>query len=606
MTSRRKLSGALALLFFLLCAAATSVASKPPAEVVTLDGRVEPAAVGQAQVRVSVEIASGFHINAHQPDEPYLVPTTLKLSAGDVVFDAPVYPKPESQRFAFAPDKPLLVYSGTIEITAFAKQTLTAPVRAELRYQACDDTRCLAPKTVSTTIAGEPVAAAAISEAPPVSGEPSLLAGWLAGASLPTAIGMMLVLGLALNLTPCVYPLISVTLGYFGSQPERRASIWPLAGAYVLGITLSFAVLGVTAALAGGLFGAPLQHPAVLIGLAGLLVALALSSFGAYEIRPPHALVNRFGAASAGVGGALLMGLTMGLVAAPCIGPVVLGLLLYVGSERNVLKGFLLFFSMGLGMGLPYVLLASAAGSLALLPRAGEWLRWMNRFFGVLLLGMALYFVSPLLDATALKLIVPIYVAAAGVYLGFLEPSARALRGFTLGRRAFGAVALLAAIWLAIPGGASEGIRWEPLSVKALDRAIAARRPALVEFGADWCLPCVEMERSTFVDPEVTRAAQSFTTLQADVTESTPANDALLERFQVVGVPTLIVYDSTGREVERVVGFVDGSRLSAMLARARERGSRPPSKQPRSEPPPTTQTSVEAPAGGRSDGLPGA
>jgi thioredoxin:protein disulfide reductase len=298
--------------------------------------------------------------------------------------------------------------------------------------------------------------------------------------------------------------------------------------------------------------------------------------------------VNRFGAASTGLGGALLMGLTMGLVAAPCIGPVVLGLLLYVGSERDVLKGFLLFFSMGLGMGLPYVLLASAAGSLALLPRAGEWLRWMNRFFGVLLLGMALYFVSPLLDGAFLKVLVPLFVAAAGVYLGFLEPSARALRGFTLGRKAFGTAAVLIATWLALPGGAaSEGIRWEPLSLGALDRAIASRRPALVEFGADWCLPCLEMERSTFVDPEVTRVAQSFTTLQADVTESTPANDALLERFQVVGVPTLIVYDSTGREVERVVGYVDGARLSAMLARARE-----------DVPPPatTTQTAAEEPA----------
>ena len=395
-------------------------------------------------------------------------------------------------------------------------------------------------------------------------------------------------LGLALNLTPCVYPLISVTLGYFGSQPERRAPIWPLAGAYVLGITFSFAVLGVTASLAGGLFGSPLQHPAVLIGLSGLLFALALASFGLYEIRPPHALVNRFGAASTGLGGALLMGLTMGLVAAPCIGPVVLGLLLYVGSERDVLKGFLLFFSMGLGMGLPYVLLASAAGSLALLPRAGEWLRWMNRFFGVLLLGMALYFVSPLLDGAFLEVLVPIFVAAAGVYLGFLEPSARALRGFTLGRKAFGTATVLIATWLALPGGAaSEGIRWEPLSLGALDRAIASRRPALVEFGADWCLPCLEMERSTFVDPEVTRVAQSFTTLQADVTASSPANDALLERFQVVGVPTLIVYDSTGREVERVVGYVDGTRLSAMLARARE-----------DVPPPatTTQTAAEDPA----------
>jgi thiol:disulfide interchange protein DsbD len=263
------------------------------------------------------------------------------------------------------------------------------------------------------------------------------------------------------------------------------------------------------------------------------------------------------------------MGLTMGLIAAPCIGPVVLGLLVYVGSERSVLKGFVLFFAMGLGMGLPYVALGSAAGSLSLLPRAGEWLRWMNRFFGVLLLGMALYFVSPLLSDEVLRVLVPVLVALAGLYLGFLEPSARSLRAFTLGRRAVGVAAVILAMWLAIPGGAStDGIRWEPLSPGALDRALAAGRPALVEFGADWCLPCVEMEHSTFVDPGVTRAVRSFSALQADVTETSPANDALLEKFQVVGVPTIIVYDAAGREVERSVGFVDAARLLAMLRRA--------------------------------------
>jgi thiol:disulfide interchange protein DsbD len=299
------------------------------------------------------------------------------------------------------------------------------------------------------------------------------------------------------------------------------------------------------------------------------------------------------------------MGLTMGLVAAPCIGPVVLGLLIYVGSERSIAKGFALFFTMGLGMGLPYVALASAAGSLSLLPRAGEWLRWMNRFFGVLLLGMALYFVSPLLSGEALRILVPVYVGLAGLYLGFLEPSARSLRGFTLGRRAVGACAVVVAMWLAIPGGAStDGIRWEPLSLNALDRAVAARRPALVEFGADWCMPCVEMEHSTFVDPAVTNAVRSFSTLQADVTETNPVNDYLLSQFQVVGVPTIIVYDASGREVERSVGFIDAKRLVAMLGRAIDTARRPapapapaPDRDPDSKAP--TQA-ASAPASSRS------
>lgn len=555
-------------------------AAQPPGEVVVLRGEVRTDDPQSARVTVRAEIAAGYHINAHRPDEPYLIPTTLRLESAGVRFQEPSYPEPKSERFSFS-EKPLLVYSGTVEIAALGEPSPTAPVRAELRYQACDDTRCLPPRTVALVLGTEQEASAA-----PAAGdaESSWLFAWLQGASLPAALGMTLLLGLTLNLTPCVYPLISVTLGYFGSQSRRPGAAWPLAVAYVLGITTSFAILGVTASLAGGLFGAPLQHPAVLILLAGVLVTLALASFGLYEIRAPHALVNRFGNASAGLGGALLMGLTMGLIAAPCIGPVVLGLLLYVGAERSVTKGFSLFFSMGLGMGMPYVVLASAAGSLRALPRAGEWLRWVNRFFGVLLLGMALYFVSPLLGSETLAWAVPLFVAGAGLYLGFLEPSARTLRGFTLGRYLFGAAAFVTAVWLALPGAAKEGIRWEPLSAEALDRAIALHRPALVEFSADWCLPCVEMDRSTFIDPAVTQMAGAFSALKADVTDSSPANDALLAEFQVVGVPTIIVYDASGREIERTVGFVDAGRLLAMMRRVAG-GARPP----RSEPPPTTR-----------------
>ena len=252
------------------------------------------------------------------------------------------------------------------------------------------------------------------------------------------------------------------------------------------------------------------------------------------------------------------MGLTMGVVAAPCIGPVILGLLVYVGSQRDAVLGFMLFFALGLGMGLPYILLASAAGAIRTLPRSGEWLAWVNRLFGTLLLGMALYFVSPLLGDDVLRIAVPVYLGAAGLYLGFLERSARSVRWFALGRRALGVAVLLLAVWVALPSAqARDGIRWQPLAADALSRARAAGRPAIVEFAADWCLPCREMKRTTFVHPDVTREAESFATFMADVTESSQRNDALLAKYQVVGVPTVIFYGAGGAEVERLVGYVD-------------------------------------------------
>ncbi len=248
---------------------------------------------------------------------------------------------------------------------------------------------------------------------------------------------------------------------------------------------------------------------------------------------------------------------------------VVLGLLVYVGAERDVWKGFSLFLSMGLGMGLPYVFLATAAGSLDKLPRSGEWLSWMNRLFGVLLLGMAVYFVAPLLGHEIMRLFWPVFVAAGAIYLGFVEPSGRALRGFTLGRRVAGSAALVVAVWLGLSSTqASEGIRWQPLASSSLDYAVSSRRPAVVEFAAEWCLPCVEMQHSTFADPDVLRDAARFSMLQADVTESSEENELLLEQFGVLGVPTIIFFDSTGKEIDRAVGFVDAEEFRRLMLQA--------------------------------------
>ncbi|MBU6281244.1 thioredoxin family protein [bacterium] len=585
-----------------LAATVSAGAATAPAGVVKLGGAIEALPGGRARARATLEIAPGFHVNAHVPRQAFLVPTDLTLTSGG--FGPPSYPEPVERKFAFAGDEALLVYDGTVRIVAESDRMPEGPVVARLRYQACDDDRCLPPRTVEAVLApakgsaaagavavegaaanaprpadGTAASASAAATVPagasagnPGAGRDSRpwLARWLAKASLPAAIAMTFVLGLGLNLTPCVYPLVSVTIAYFGQQaPGGRGSL-PLAAAYVAGITLTFALLGTVAALAGGLVGAPLQHPAVLLGLSMLLVGLSASSFGLFEIRAPSALVERFGRSTAGVAGAFLMGLTMGVVAAPCIGPVVLGLLVYVGSRRDALLGLLLFLSMGLGMGLPYLLLASAAGSISSLPRSGEWLRWTNRLFGFVLLGMAAYFASPLLPEGLSRLALPAIGAIAGLYLGFLEPSGRALRGFTAARRGLGAIAIAGATWSALgtSGVASRPdspIRWEPLGVDSLERAIASRRPAILEFGADWCLPCGLMERTTFVDADVARESGRFTMLAADVTESSPENEALLARFGVLGVPTVIFFGADGVEVDRTVGYVDAVRFADLM-----------------------------------------
>lgn len=536
---------------------------------------------GQTGLTIFADVERGWHINAHKPNEPFLIPTdvTFTLPPG-VSTDALNYPPPDRHVFAFAEGKELLVYEGKIGITT----ALSVPadfigtrvrIASNMRYQACNDSTCLPPATATTellvpvsAVAATPVPAAPPPEAgaPPHGGVTFDVGAWIARRGLPVTLLFVALLGLGLNLTPCVYPLISVTVAYFGTQGRHRETrVAALAALYVLGITLSFAIVGVAAALSGGVFGAALQKPPVLVFIAAVLVALALSSFGLYQLQPPLWLLRRIGGAVHGAFGAFFMGLTMGVVAAPCVGPVVLGLLVFVGSQQSVVLGLELFCALGLGMGLPYLGLATAAGSIKALPRSGEWLIWIERLFGVMLLGLAVYFLAPILPAPARRVLLPTLVGAGGVYLGFIDRSGRGLRYFRSVQRLTGVVAVAAAVWVALPQRAESTIRWQPFEPARVDAARQAGRPAIIDFVAAWCIPCHEMERTTFANPTVQSEAARFDMLRADITQETDTTSALVDRFDVHGVPTVIFVDSAGNEVHRLVGYVAADEMLTVM-----------------------------------------
>jgi thiol:disulfide interchange protein DsbD len=544
-----------------------------PPEIVQL--RVESADFSPSRRKLDVvlraEIADGWHVNAHEPGIERMIGTTLAIEppAGFDVGDV-AYPPAENIVPGFAGGKPLSVYTGTLRfrVPLTVRGELTAEgssFRAKLRYQACDETRCLRPADVERTFLVKSPGADAKTAASSTNATP--VDQWLARHGLPLTLVLVALMGLGLNLTPCVYPLISVTLAYFGSQArERRGRVVLLSSLYALGIALTFSVLGVSAALSGALFGRALQHPATLVGVAVLMVVLAASNFGLYSLQPPARLLQRVGGASVGAGGALFMGLTMGIVAAPCVGPIVVGLLATVGAHGDPQLGFLLFFALAVGLGAPYVALGVAAGSIARLPRSGEWLRWIEHLFGFLLLGLALYFVSPLLPARVVPWAAAALLAAAGVVLAFLSGAGRGRRLFPLVQRTVGVLAIAAAAWVLSPASAERGaIPWQPFSAQALAEARAARKPSVVDFRADWCLPCLEMDRTTFVAPEVAAGASRFVMLQADVTEMSAAAEDLLSRYQVLGVPTTIFYDREGKERHRTVGYVGAEDFVKLL-----------------------------------------
>jgi thiol:disulfide interchange protein DsbD len=566
----------------LAVAGAARAADAPPVpdEIVAL--KVESASFAPSQqaleVVLAADIADGWHVNSHVPKSTSLVPTTLSVTAppgfeiGDIE-----YPPGEEHTFAFAAGETLDVYSKRVRfrIPVTVKTSFTqsgASFEAKLHYQPCDDSRCLRPADVSRTfLVKRPAAASSLR--PASSGNVAPVADWLSRRGLGRTLVLIFGLGLALNLTPCVYPLISVTIAYFGSQAkQRRGRVLLLSGAYALGIAITFSALGVSAALSGEVFGRSLQQPITLVLLASLMVVLALSSFGFYTLQPPRWMLQKAGAAVGGVAGALFMGLTMGVVAAPCVGPIVVGLLLLVGARGDAGLGFLLFFVLALGLGAPYVALGAAAGSMSRLPRSGEWLVWVERLFGFLLLGMALYFLNPLLSSRAVAWSVAVLLVVAAFALGFHDArGSEDSRGLTLLKRAAGSLALAAAIWIALRPTAplSSGIRWLNFSPQALAEARSEGRPAVVDFRADWCLPCLEMEKTTFVSPAVAAKAGAFTMLRADVTDASKETDALLSSYGVLGVPTTLFFSPDGTEQHRMVGYVSPEEFARMLDETR-------------------------------------
>ncbi len=541
---------------------------------VAVDRALAPGA--NTSLIVTAQILPGWHINSDQPLDPAYIATRLSVRAPQgIAAGAISYPASQTVRFGFSRGEKLSVFSGNVSFrvplivaTTYAPQP-GAALGVTLAYQACNDLECLPPTKVEYT---EPIRALAVKAADsaragtqPETGSPALAREF---HTYGYTVGFLLVLlaGFGLNLTPCIYPLIGVTLAFFGFQGGAYRKTFALALLYVLGIALTFSGLGAAVAVTGGLFGSAMQNPYVLATVALLMVVLAASSFGWFVIQPPHWLLKRAGAARPGYAGALIMGMGMGVVAAPCIGPIVLGLMLMVERSQSPILGFALFFTLALGMGAPYVGLALAAGSIRQLPRSGEWLCWVEHLFGFILIGLAIYYVEPLMPPALAESVLPLYAAAAGIYMGFLSPRGRSWRPFMVVRSALGLVSAVALVWILIPHQPSKQLPFSPFSREQLARATGERRPVLVDFSARWCIPCREMDQTTFRDRTVLRAATRFVALRADLTADNERSRAIIREFEIRGVPTTVLVDSHGRIRKRVVGYIGPHALADALA----------------------------------------
>lgn len=569
------------------------------------------------RIAVELQIHKPWHMNANVTADDFLIPTVIEFNPVEgVTFGKIEYPAAEEKTFEFS-ENPVLVYEGTVY--AYCTATVAGElankevtISGMVSYQACNDETCLAPDEVefSQTI---PVAsteeaikginqdlfgAAAQPAAPQIEEAKSAPAGGDDLAQTIESKGLFLtflgifVAGLALNLTPCIYPLIPITISYFGGQAGgKKGSLFMLSLVYVLGMAITYSVLGVFAALSGSILGTWLQNPLVLIFIAAVMVALALSMFGLYEIRVPASLSNFAGQSKQGYFGTLFMGLTVGIIAAPCIGPFVLGLLTYVGKRGDPVMGFTMFFVLALGLGVPFIFLAVFSGAVNKMPRSGGWMIWIRKIFGFILVGMALYFLNPLFESNLwYYTILAITALVAGIYLAWIDNTqGRGGKAFPVTKNLVGVIFILAGAYFWVNsveayvnerlrefGKTAQGsgtfatneVAWEHYSENILQSARESGKPVMVDFYADWCIPCKELDKFTFTDDKVVELSRKFVMLKADLTKSeSPEVKTLQEKYNIKGVPTLVFITSDGQEVPsaRVVSYVKADKFLTIM-----------------------------------------
>ena len=567
--------------FFLLMGTVQGTAPVVSVRTIAPAGPLEP---GNASVlTIELDISHPYHINSDRPLQDYLIPTSLEIGPQPgVVFGKPSFPAAPVKKLPFS-DSPMAVYEGkvpiAVEITAAAGfDSKEVKINGKVRYQACNDSYCLPPVVQSFSAAlpvaaskgpggvSQPSAAAAAKENGPSPVSSPAAADFARRGLLVTFI-LVFAGGLALNLTPCVYPMIPITITYFGGQAEgKKGSLIAHSTLYVIGMAITYSVLGVVAAMTGGLFGAALQFRPVLAGIALVMVALALSMFDVYELRMPQFLNRLAGSSKKGYPGTLLMGLTVGFVAAPCIGPFVLGLLTYVGNKGDALLGFALFFVLALGLGIPFLILGIFSGSIRRLPRSGAWMVWVRKIFGFVLLAMAVYFLKPLFPGQlAYPLTLALIMLLAGIYLAWIDEVPGSGKVFSFVRNVVGILFFAAALYSALAGleanagnartrdamqNPAGAIQWSPYSESALSRAFRESKPVFIDFYADWCAPCKELDTQTFATREVIERSKEFVMLKVDLTSADhPQSESLRKKYQARGVPTLIFLTPDGREI---------------------------------------------------------
>lgn len=583
----------------------------PPEQAYKFSAKVET----PERLRLKWEIANGTYL--------YQEKIKLKLKQADgVVLGEYQLPAAKIKKDALRPDGStgdLPVYYHGIDLTVPLLRTNTAAtsITLEAVYQGCADLGvCYPPQIKQVTLDLPPTgtkpatappttkaASAPGNNAEPISEQDRIIAS-LSGGNYWLVIAIFFGFGLALSLTPCIFPMIPILSGIIVGQGKEitTAKAFSLSLTYVLAMAITYTIAGVLAGLFGENLQAAFQNPWILSIFAGVFVLLAISMFGFYDLQLPSSLQSRLTEMSnrqqgGTLIGAGIMGFLSALIVGPCVAPPLAAALIFIGQTGDGVLGGVALFSLSMGMGSPLIAIGTSAGKL--LPRVGSWMDIIKGVFGVGMLAVAIIMLERIIPATLAMVLWGTMLMVSAIYMGALHELPIEASGWQRLWKGLGVVILVYGSLMLIGAAAGGKDTIQPLrgiglvkgpaqqqhlnfkrikSVADLERelatAAAQNRPVMLDFYADWCITCKEMERYTFSDPAVLRALEGFVLLQSDVTANDAQDKALLQgRFGMPGPPSIMFYDRSGKERKnyRVVGFVPPEEFAPHITQAVQR-----------------------------------
>ncbi len=555
-------------------------------------------------VTVTITIAPNHHVYKDQiklesGDDARITVVSIELPAGRIKYDQFLEKEVES-------------YENQVEVKSFlqvSKDIPVGPYNIKLRahYQGCSDKICFPPKVeeftlpVQVELAKWGIGASREEEKPTVPKpekkiEASGFQKTIESRGIFVSLVIIFLVGVGLSFTPCVYPMIPITVAVIGGQTagdqttgRKPLTAFFLSLIYVLGISIVYAAMGVVAASTGALFGTALQSPWVIGFVVAVFVALAMSMFGVYYLRVPSFISDRLGTKTGkGFVGVFIMGLVSGIVASPCIGPALASLLVYIASTGNKFLGFWMLFVFAWGLGVLLIVLGTFSGTIKALPKSGFWMETVERIFGLLLIGVALYYLRFIISESAFITILGLFLIITAVFSGGFDRLTHESTNFQRARRAFGLIAFIFGTYFLVghlmnkgfilppfstttsvqSGVAKEKIDWVLSEDDGLKQARASSKVAMIDFYASWCAACMEFEKITYADPQVVRELKNFVNIKIDCTNANdPKIKQLWDKYKVVGLPTIVFVNKDGiiDRDKTITGFVNAQEFLHIL-----------------------------------------